>query len=65
MPAFWLCAPRPAGVSISAVTQRHCARRSRQSDTDRWLDRLERLAAHEVHEVVIRAVDEPRDEFGA
>ena len=36
------------------------------ADTDRWLDRLERLPSHDVsHASVVRALDAARDEFGS
>jgi post-segregation antitoxin (ccd killing protein) len=57
---------RAAGLSISAVTQDALRTALAASDTDRWLDRLERLPRHDVpHEVVIRTLDDARDEFGS
>ena len=57
---------RAAGVSISALTQDALRSALAASDTDRWLDRLERLPSHEVsHDKVLSALDDVRDEFGA
>ena len=57
---------RTAGLSISAETQDALRTALAASDTDRWLDRLERLPGHDVpHEVVIRTLDDLRDEFGS
>ena len=57
---------RAAGVNISGVTQEAIRSALAGIDTDRWLDRLERLQGQEVpHEHVIAALDEARDELGA
>ena len=56
---------KAAGVSISALTQQALRSALAGADTDRWLDRLERVPGHEVsHEDVMRSLDEVRDEFG-
>ncbi len=56
---------KAAGLSISAVTQDALRSALAAGETDRWLDRLERLPAHEVsHDLLIRTLDEVRDEFG-
>ena len=57
---------RAAGISISAVTQDALRYALAANDVDRWLDRLDRLPAHDVsHEAVIETLDAGRDEFGA
>jgi post-segregation antitoxin (ccd killing protein) len=57
---------RAAGLNISGVTQDAIRSALAGSDTDLWLDRLERLPTTDVsHEHVIGALDEARDEFGA
>ncbi|WP_249009862.1 type II toxin-antitoxin system CcdA family antitoxin [Conexibacter sp. DBS9H8] len=57
---------RAAGVNISGVTQDALRGALASVDTDRWLDRLERLPARDVaHERVICALDEAREDFGA
>ncbi|HTX10048.1 MAG TPA: type II toxin-antitoxin system CcdA family antitoxin [Solirubrobacteraceae bacterium] len=57
---------RSAGISISAITQEALRVALSASDTDRWLDRLEKLPIHEVsHESVVQALDAARDEFGS
>jgi post-segregation antitoxin (ccd killing protein) len=56
---------KAAGLSISAVTQNALRSALTAGETDRWLDRLEQLPAHEVsHDVLIRTLDDVRDEFG-
>jgi len=56
---------KAAGVSISTVTQAALRSALATSDTNRWLDSLERLPAQEVsHDVVIRTLDDVRNEFG-
>jgi len=56
---------RAAGISISAVTQDALRYALAANDVDRWLDRLDRLPAHDVsHEAVIETLDAVRDEFG-
>lgn len=57
---------RAAGVNISGITQDAIRGALASVETDRWLDRLERLPTREVaHERVIRALDAARDELGA
>jgi post-segregation antitoxin (ccd killing protein) len=57
---------RAAGLSISAVTQEALRGALAATDTDRWLDRLDRLPQHDVaHDKVIEAIDAARDELGA
>lgn len=57
---------RAAGVSVSAVTQDALRGALAGVDTDRWLDRLERLPGADLgHERVIQALDDARDELGA
>lgn len=56
---------KAAGVSISALTQDALRSALATSDTDRWLDRLEQLPEHDVsHDVVLRTLDDVRDDFG-
>jgi len=56
---------KAAGLSISTVTQDALRSALAATDTDRWLDGLERLPAHDVSpEVVIHTLDAVRDEFG-
>jgi post-segregation antitoxin (ccd killing protein) len=56
---------KAAGVSISTVTQDALRSALAASDTDGWLDSLERLPPQEVsHDVVIRTLDDVRNEFG-
>jgi post-segregation antitoxin (ccd killing protein) len=57
---------KAAGLSISALTQDALRSALAASETDRWLDRLERLPSYEVrHDAVLGAIDNVRDEFGA
>lgn len=57
---------RAAGLSVSAVTQDALRSALAVADTDQWLDRLEQMPRVAVaHDVVIRALDDARDEFGA
>jgi post-segregation antitoxin (ccd killing protein) len=57
---------RTAGVNVSAVAQDALRVILAAADTDRWLDRLERVDGTDVsHGLVIRALDDARDEFGA
>ena len=57
---------RAAGLNISGVTQDAIRSALAGSDTDLWLDRLERRPRNDVaHERVTGALDEARDEFGA
>jgi post-segregation antitoxin (ccd killing protein) len=56
---------RSAGLNISKVTQEALSDTLAQGETDRWLDRLERLPRSGVsHERVIEAIDSARAEFG-
>ena len=57
---------RAAGLNISGVTQDAIRSALAGSDTDLWLQRLERLPRTEVeHARVIVALDDARDDFGA
>jgi post-segregation antitoxin (ccd killing protein) len=57
---------RAAGVNISGITQAAIRGALAGSDTDLWLERLERLPRTEIaHHDVITALDEARDQFGA
>ena len=57
---------RSAGVNVSGVAQDAIRGALAGLETDVWLDHLERLPRAEVaHDVVIAALDEARDEFGA
>ncbi len=56
---------RAAGLNISGVAQEAIGHALARGETDRWLDRLERLPRAEVpHARVIAAIDEARDELG-
>ena len=56
---------RSAGLNISSIAQEALSRTLTHSETDRWLDRLDRLPHVEIsHESVIEAVAAARDEFG-
>lgn len=56
---------RAAGLNISRVTQEALSGTLAQSDTDRWLARLEDLPRTNVaHACVIEAIDEARIELG-
>ncbi len=56
---------RAAGLNISKVTQAALSSTLARSETDRWLDRLERSPRADVpHRSVIQAIDEARAEFG-
>jgi post-segregation antitoxin (ccd killing protein) len=56
---------RAAGLNISRVTQEALSSTLAHVETDRWLDRLERLQRAEIpHEQVIEAIDETRAELG-
>jgi post-segregation antitoxin (ccd killing protein) len=57
---------RAAGVNVSGVAQDAIRGALAGIETDVWLDRLERESRTDVeHAVVITALDEARDEFGA
>jgi post-segregation antitoxin (ccd killing protein) len=56
---------RSAGLNISRVAQEALSGRLAQGETDRWLDRLERLPrANVAHGSVIEAIDGARAELG-
>jgi post-segregation antitoxin (ccd killing protein) len=56
---------RAAELNISRVTQEALSSALAHNETDRWLDRLERLPQTSVsHKSVIAALDEARAEFG-
>lgn len=55
---------RAAGLSVSRVAQEALCERLALSETDRWLDQLERLPQVEVsHLRVLEAIDEARAEL--
>lgn len=57
---------RSAGISVSTVTQDALRAALAARETDRWIDGLERIPAHEVsHEAVMRALDAARDDFSS
>jgi post-segregation antitoxin (ccd killing protein) len=57
---------REAGVNVSAVTQQALRATLASSHTDRWLKRLaQRPQIKLEHDLVLRALDDARDEFGA
>jgi post-segregation antitoxin (ccd killing protein) len=56
---------RAAGLNISQVAQAALSSTLEHSETDRWLDRLERLPRTDVrHQSVLDAIDEARAELG-
>lgn len=56
---------RAAGLNISKVAQAALSSNLAQSETDHWLDRLERSQRVEVpHSSVMQAIDEARAELG-
>ncbi len=56
---------RAAGLNISKVAQQALSNTLAHSETDRWLDRLDRLPRAEIpHSSVIKAIGEARIEFG-
>jgi post-segregation antitoxin (ccd killing protein) len=56
---------RAAGLNISKVAQEALSNTLAHSETDRWLDRLDRLPrANASHTSVIDALDEARIELG-
>jgi len=57
---------RSAGLNVSGVAQEAILGALASVETDVWLDRLERQPRAEVsHAVVITALNEAHDEFGA
>jgi post-segregation antitoxin (ccd killing protein) len=56
---------RAAGLNISSITRDALSSTLAQSETDRWLDRLDRLPRSDVsHNSVIAALDQSRTELG-
>lgn len=56
---------RAAGVNISGITQDAIRSVLAASETDAWLEALERLPGNEIsHASVIVALDDARDELG-
>jgi post-segregation antitoxin (ccd killing protein) len=56
---------RAAGLNISKVTQEALSGTLAHSETDRWLERLDRLPRANVsHASAIDALDEAREELG-
>ncbi len=56
---------RAAGLNISKVAQEALSDTLAHSETDRWLDRLDRLPLANIsHASVIDAIDEARMELG-
>ncbi len=56
---------RAAGLNISGVAQAALSGALACSETDRWLDRLDRLPRADIpHRSVIEAIDEARAELG-
>jgi post-segregation antitoxin (ccd killing protein) len=57
---------RAAGLNISGITQEAIRSALAGAETDHWLARLERLPRSTIdHDLVIAALDDARDEFGA
>jgi post-segregation antitoxin (ccd killing protein) len=57
---------KAAGLNVSALTQDALRRALAGDATNRWLNRLERAPRADVaHDVVLNALDEAREEFGA
>ena len=57
---------KTAGLNVSALTQDALRRALAGEATNRWLNRLERTPQADVaHGVVLNALDEAREEFGA
>lgn len=57
---------RAAGLNISGVTQDALREALAANETDRWLERLDRLSRVEIaHERVMHALEAARDELGA
>jgi post-segregation antitoxin (ccd killing protein) len=56
---------RAAGLNISKVAQQALSATLANSETNRWLNRLDRLPRAEIpHSSVIEAIDEGRAELG-
>lgn len=56
---------RSAGLNISSIAQEALSRRLAHNETDRWLDRLDRLPRVQIsHARVIEAVTAARAELG-
>ena len=56
---------RSARLNISSITQEALSRKLAHSETDHWLERLDRLPRVEIsHERVIKAVAAARAELG-
>lgn len=56
---------RAAGLNISKVAQEALSNTLTHNETDRWLDRLDRLPRANIsHASVIDAIDEARTELG-
>jgi post-segregation antitoxin (ccd killing protein) len=56
---------RASGLNISKVTQEALSSTLAHDETDRWLDRLDRLPRADIsHKRVIEAIDEARAELG-
>jgi post-segregation antitoxin (ccd killing protein) len=57
---------REAGINVSAVTQQALRTALARSHTDRWLERLNDRPGVELdHQLVLDALEQARDEFGA
>jgi post-segregation antitoxin (ccd killing protein) len=57
---------RAAGVNISGITQEALHSALAALNTERWLDRIDRLPRTDIdHERVLGAINEARDELGA
>ena len=57
---------REAGLNVSGLTQEALEDALAQTDTDRWLERLEQLPRTVLsHERVIEALDDARKELGS
>lgn len=57
---------RKAGLNVSGLTQAALEDALAQTDTDRWLERLEQLPRTQLsHEQVIEALDDARNELGS
>jgi post-segregation antitoxin (ccd killing protein) len=56
---------RTAELNVSRLTQQALSSALARGETDRWLDRLDRLpAANVAHASVIAAIDQARAELG-
>lgn len=57
---------RASGLNVSAVTQDALRAILAAASTDRWLDTLQPHTVQDVrHELVLRALDDARDDLGA